>query len=53
MQRYILSDDCDDVIYTLLLTPGGVYFCKFLVRVCHPVLQILTLLQTKKCHFPH
>ena len=26
---------------------------EFLVRVCRPVLQILTLFQTKKCHFPH
>ena len=23
------------------------------VGVCHPVLQILTLFHTKKCHFPH
>ena len=23
------------------------------VGVCHPVLQILTLFQTKKCHFSH
>ena len=26
---------------------------EFLVRVCRPVLPILTLFQTKKCHFPH
>ena len=26
---------------------------KFLVGMCRPVLQILTLFQTKKCHFPH
>ena len=26
---------------------------KFLVGVCCPVLQILTLFQTKTCHFPH
>ena len=26
---------------------------KFLVGMCHPVLQILTLFQTKKCYFPH
>ena len=31
--------------------PQG-YSWEFLVRVCHPVLQILTLFQTKKCHFP-
>ena len=32
---------------------GGGYSWKFLVVVCHPVLKILTLFQTKKCHFPH
>ena len=32
--------------------PGG-YSWEFLVRVCRPVLQILTLFQTKKCNFPH
>ena len=32
---------------------GGVYFWEFLVGVCRPVLQILTLFQIKKCHFPH
>ena len=26
---------------------------KFLVGMCRPVLQILTLFQTKKCYFPH
>ena len=26
---------------------------KFLVGMCHPVLQILTLFQTKKCYFPY
>ena len=32
---------------------GGVgYAWEFLVGVCHPVLHILTLFQTKKCHFP-
>jgi len=29
----------------------GGYSWEFLVGVCHPVLQILTLFQTKKCHF--
>ena len=36
--------------------PGGVggYSWEFLVGVCCPVLQILTLFQTKKCHiFPY
>ena len=32
---------------------GGGYSWKFLVGVCHPVLQILTLFQTTKYHFPH
>ena len=30
--------------------PGG-YSWEFLVGVCRPVLQSLTLFQTKKCHF--
>ena len=29
------------------------YFWEFLVWVCRPVIQILTLFQTKECHFPH
>ena len=42
------------MIYTLLLIPGGWYHLEFLVGVWCPVLRILmTLLQTKKCHFPH
>ena len=53
IQHYILSDDYDDIIYTLLLTPRRGYFREFWVGVCHPFLQILTLFQTKKCHFPH
>ena len=32
---------------------GGGYSWKLLVRVCRPVLQILILFQTKRCHFPH
>ena len=32
---------------------GGGYSWEFLVGMCHPVLQILTLSQTKKCHFSH
>ena len=31
----------------------GGYSWEFLVGVCYPVLQILTLFQTKKCNFPH
>ena len=30
---------------------GGGYSWEFLVGMCCPVLQILTLFQTKKCHF--
>ena len=41
------------MIYTLLLIPVGGYCWEFLVGVWWPVLRILTLLQTKKCHFPH
>jgi len=36
-----------------LLSAGGEYPWEFLVGVCHPFLQILTLFQTKKCHCPH
>ena len=35
-----------------LFIPRG-YSWEFLVGVCRLVLQILTLFQTKKCHFPH
>ena len=31
---------------------GTRYYREFLVGVCRPVLQILTLFQAKKCHFP-
>ena len=34
------------------LAQGG-YSWEFLVGVCRPGLQILTLFQTKKCHFAH
>ena len=29
------------------------YSWEFLLGMYHPVLQMLTLFQTKKCHFPH
>ena len=32
---------------------GGGYPWEFLVGVCRPVLQILTLFQNKKCNFPY
>ena len=32
--------------------PGGVgYSWELLLKVCQPFLQLLTLFQTKKCHF--
>ena len=34
------------------LKPGG-YSWEFLVGMCRQVLRILTLFQTKQCHFPH
>ena len=33
--------------------PGWGYSWEFLLRVCRPVLQMLTLFQTKKCNSPH
>ena len=39
---------CSQTLYFL----GG-YSWEFLVGVCRPVLQILTLFQTKKCNSPH
>ena len=42
------------VITSFKYHPGwGGYSWEFLVGMCHPVLQILTLYQTKKCHFSH
>jgi len=32
---------------------GGEYSWEFLVGLCRLVIRILTLFQTKKCHFPH
>ena len=44
--------DCDRLC--VLCTPGGGgYFWEFMLGVCSPVFQILTLFQTKKCHFSH
>ena len=40
-------------IFKGIIKPGGAYSQEFLVGVCRPVLQILTLFQTKKCHFPN
>ena len=37
---------------TVLPAQEGGYSWEFLVGVCRPVLQILTLFQTKTCHFP-
>ena len=41
------------VITSFKYHPGGGYSWEFLVGMFHPVLQILTLYQTKKCHFSH
>ena len=38
--------------YIAQIARGG-YSWEFLVGMCRPVLQILTLFQTKKCYFPH
>ena len=35
-----------------MTNPRG-YSWEFLLGVCCPVLQILILFRTKKCHFPH
>ena len=41
-------------VWSLLSEPaGGGYSWEFQVGVCRPLLQILTLFQTKKCHFQH
>ena len=37
------------IVYSV---PGG-YSWEFLVGMCRPVLRILTLFETKRCHFPH
>ena len=37
---------------SLVFLGGEGYSWEFLVGVCRLVLQILTLSQTKKCHFP-
>ena len=47
---YQPSSSCS--IMFLSYFPEG-FSRKFLVGMCHPVLQILTLFQTKKCYFPH
>ena len=39
--------------YREIVKIPGDYSREFFVGVCHPVLQILTLFQTKKYHFPH
>ena len=41
-----------EILFIQELNPRG-YSWEFLVEVCRPVLQILTLFQTKKCNFPH
>ena len=41
------------LLHIIAFFPGGGYSWEFLMGVCRPVLQILKLFQTKKCHFPH
>lgn len=41
-----------EILFIQELNPRG-YSWEFLVEECRPVLQILTLFQTKKCNFPH
>ena len=53
LQRLISPDGKTKMEVTLkTFIPGG-YSWELLVGVCNLVLQILTLFQTKKCHFPH
>ena len=40
-------------LWAILLSPGGGGGRSILVGMCRPVLQILTVFQTKKCQFPH
>ena len=54
--RFSIGEDQMDVLWVLGYGPGGEgvgYSWEFLVVVCRPVLQILTLFQTKNCNFPH
>ena len=41
------------IINRYLMGRGATTAKETVVGVCHPVLQILTLFQTKKCHFSH
>jgi len=41
------------VFFNLINNNPGGYTCVFLVGVYRPVLQIMILFQTKKCHFSH
>ena len=41
------------IINRYLIGRGATTAKETVVGVCHPVLQILTLFQTKKCHFSH
>ena len=46
----VMHDDKTDQNH---LGAGGEYSWKFFRGVCWPVLQFLTLFQTKNLHFPH
>ena len=49
---YQPNSSCAIICMFLSYFPEG-FSWEFLVGMCRPVLQILTLFQTKKCHFPH
>ena len=56
--KYVLKEEQRQAVLGLLeqkdvVGVRGGYSWDFLVEVCRPVLQILTLFQTKKCHFLH
>ena len=49
---YQPNSSCAIICMFLSYFPEG-FSRKFLVGMCRPVLQILSLFQTKKCYFPH
>ena len=46
-------DSCDTGQINMEWKPGGTPQNSSVVGACRPVLQILTLFQTKTCHFPY
>ena len=49
---YQPNSSCAIICMFLSYFPEG-FSWEFLVGMCRPVLQILSLFQTKKCYFPH